>query len=400
MTSIRHKHRFPAAYITGLLFRVCIFSTAIFMLYSCGGTGSRKTGGTNGVTDSVFIPVPKRLSMIFGGDIMAHIPQVYAAYTGDGYDFSETFEYIKPFFDSAGLVILNFETTISADGKYTGYPMFATPPQIASALKKSGADILMLANNHICDKGAEGIRATVSVIEQAGIQYTGAFPDSVSFRERHPLYVSASGINIAILNYTYGTNGMPVPEGMAVNIINKDRIAGDISSVDRSKADHVIVFLHWGEEYARRPSKYQREIARTCHENGADIVIGSHPHVIQPIETILDSTGNVTGVTVYSLGNLVSNQQWRYSDGGMLVKVNLTHNTDSSRNMSVEHLFAWVYRRYERNSQKYTILPQGVADTLLSANPSALAGYNRFIEDSRKLITDGSGSNEIMRAIQ
>lgn len=364
--------------------RVLLYVSIPLLLCSCINKNKAATDGPDADTTAVLRP--KHLSILFGGDIMVHAPQITAAKKENGYDFSETFQYIKPLLDSAGLAVLNFETTISADGSFSGYPLFASPPEIVYALKKAGADILMLANNHICDKGAKGIRATVSTIEQAGLLYTGAFADSAAFRRNHPLYKEAGGIKTAILNYTYGTNGMPVPEGMIVNLIDEDKIARDIASVNKDTTDHIIVFLHWGDEYARAPHKYQKKIADVCHGNGADIVIGSHPHVIQPVDVITDSTGHVTGITVYSLGNLVSNQQWRYSDGGMLWTTDITHDTDGLKWIRSKPTFVWVHTPYEDGRKKYKILTPEAADTMLLNYPASLSRYKQFVGDSRKII--------------
>lgn len=148
-----------------------------------------------------------------------------------------------------------------------------------------------------------------------GLRHTGTFVDSLRHGADHPLRLAANGIRFALFNYTYGTNGLPVPAGTTVNRIDTTVIARDLAAVDRGAVDCVIAFVHWGNEYERRPDSEQRMLAGFLRRHGADLVVGSHPHVVQPFEQ--DSTGAV----FYSLGNFVSNQRRRYCDGGLLAEV-------------------------------------------------------------------------------
>ncbi len=340
---------------------------------------------------------PKRhASLVFGGDVMAHMPQVTAAKRGSAYDFTESFMYVKAFMDSADVVIVNLETTISETGNYSGYPMFSSPPELAYALKKCGVDIVALANNHICDKGAKGISSTTSVAENAGLKYTGTFADSSAFRKLHPLRFIANGIRFALLSYTYGTNGIPVPKGMAVNVIDTARIAADLQTTKRDSTDVVIIYFHWGIEYMRTPSRQEKELAKWCHDNGADIIIGTHPHVLQrPEEACPDTLVKVREITVYSLGNLVSNQRKRYTDGGMLLRLDITLEDSLPAAIESSYMFTWTYAHWQNGRKHYHILPPQVADTLLKAGTPARAAYDTFITDSRKLFDSLPGFYEI-----
>ena len=241
-----------------------------------------------------------RARLLFAGDVMAHLPQLTAARRSDGtHDFFGQFRLVKPRFDAADLVVVNLETTLSAAAPHTGYPCFRTPSSLARALRRAGVDVAVTANNHCCDGGARGIGATLAALDDAGLRHTGTFVDSLRHGADHPLRLAANGIRFALFNYTYGTNGLPVPTGTTVNRIDTTVIARDLAAVDRGSVDCVIAFVHWGNEYERRPDSEQRMLAGFLRRHGADLVVGSHPHVVQPFEQ--DSTGAVLLVGKFRL---------------------------------------------------------------------------------------------------
>jgi Putative enzyme of poly-gamma-glutamate biosynthesis (capsule formation) len=325
---------------------------------------------------------PKRARLVFGGDLMQHTPQVFAARdknTGT-YDYNESFEYVKPIFEQADLSFVNLETTLTASSNYTGYPLFRSPKEIAGTLQDIGIDVAVMANNHVFDGGKNGVFTTIALLDSAGIEHTGVFTDSYDYLSRHPLILKANGLNIALLNYTYGTNGLPTPEGLSINRIDSFSIARDISLIDRSKIDAIIVFFHWGYEYSRQPNKEQRELAELCHSYGAEIVIGSHPHVIQPISFQINDDRTTKEITVYSLGNLVSNQRERYRDGGIIVALDLEKRKDMELTISPSYTPVWI------KLPNYKILTPSVADTI-SMTVSELISYERFITDTNALLS-------------
>lgn len=330
----------------------------------------------------------QQLSILFAGDLMQHLPQVNAAKRDLTYDYTPSFRYLKPLFESVDLAIVNLECTLSEDGTYSGYPNFIAPAQLADGLKSSGVDVVMLANNHICDNNAQGIRSTIEIVKRAGLDYTGAFNDSVSYHSNNPLYLQKQGIGVAILNYTYGTNGYAASREVLVNRIDTTRILRDLSKIDKNRADYTIVFLHWGEEYSRKPNKGQKVLSNWLVAHGVDFIIGSHPHVVQPIVALRDDKGSITNLTAYSLGNLVSNQRWRYSDGGILLKVVITHHSSQGVRIDMENFPVWVYKHYENEFLNYSILPHFVADTLLNSNGAEKRKYLEFVNDTRSLLGD------------
>lgn len=327
------------------------------------------------------IDEPRQARLVFAGDLMQHMPQVRAACRPDGtFDYSETFRYVKPIFEEADFAMLNFETTLTPTSRYTGYPMFRSPAQLADAIRDIGIDAVVMANNHICDNGQTGIEYMTARFDSLGIVHTGAFIDSTRYRMNHPLRFEVKGIRFALLNYTYDTNGVPIPKGTIVNLIDTTAIQNDLRRIDRSETDCIIVFFHWGDEYVRKPNDTQRKLAELCHRYGTEIVMGSHPHVIQPFEAGYDTDSIIRSVTVYSLGNFVSNQRDRYKNGGLIVTLDV-----EKKNEQIEicpyYTPVWVAM------PNYRILPPSVADTL--PLPSGQReSYRQFIRDTRTLLND------------
>lgn len=313
--------------------------------------------------------------IVFGGDLMQHMPQVLAARTADGgYDYSRSFEHVARYFREADVAVVNLETTLSPDGRYSGYPCFCSPVEVADAMVDMGIDIAVMANNHCCDRAGSGIGSTVEALERRGIRHTGVYVDSADYRRNNILRFECGGVRFAMINYTYGTNGIPVPEGRMVNLIDTIVMARDMAAVDRDSIDCLVAFMHWGNEYERRENLRQRQLADFLRRHGADIIIGSHPHVIQPF--VADSAG----VVFYSLGNLVSNQQRRYCDGGLIATVDVIRcDTLPRLRYDVVATPVWVL------CPDYRILPPEVADTL-GMPDDARRRYEQFIADTNSLL--------------
>jgi len=325
----------------------------------------------------------KRARLVFGGDLMQHIPQITAARDGKGgYDFSESFRYVKPVFENADLAVINLETPLTTSDNFSGFPFFRAPEELAIALKDIGIDVAVMANNHVFDDGKRGVLTTQSKLNTEGIKYTGVFSNSEDFIEFHPLILKVNGFKLALLNYTYSTNGLPVPGGLAVNRIDSFAIARDIAHIDRSQIDAVIVFFHWGDEYSLRPNAEQKALAELCHRYGAEIVIGSHPHVVQPVVCSGDN-GEINEITVFSLGNLVSNQRDRYCDGGIIVTLDVIKENGKKIKIKPFYIPVWV------QLPKYSILPPNTADKMI-VTPSDRAAYDRFVSDIKKIMESNS----------
>jgi poly-gamma-glutamate capsule biosynthesis protein CapA/YwtB (metallophosphatase superfamily) len=253
------------------------------------------------------------------GDILIHSTVYEKAYIGDGkYDFTGMFELVKPYLSKSDIAMANQETMIGGtEIGVSTYPSFNSPYEVGDALQDSGVDLVTIANNHTLDRGETAILNALNHWDELGIPYTGAYrseDDSIDIRT-----ITENDITFSFLSYTYGTNGIPVPEGKEylVNLIELERIKAEIQDA-KELSDVIVVSLHFGNEYQRLPSEEQKELATEVANAGADIIIGHHPHVLQPVEWIEREDGKKTFVA-YSLGNFISGQRWDYKDiGGIL----------------------------------------------------------------------------------
>jgi hypothetical protein len=348
-----------------------------------------------GVETSEF-PLPKPLTaadsasvtLLFAGDIMQHGPQIEAALSSDdsSYNYHPCFRYVKPVVSEYDFAIANLEVTL-AGKPFTGYPQFSALDELAVAVRDAGFDVLATANNHSCDRGKAGLLRTLKVLDSLKIMRTGTFRDSADLAGHHPLILKKNEITIALFNYTYGTNGLPVSAPTIVNLIDSSRLVSDLKAARKPGVDFVIVFFHWGNEYQSYQSKEQEKLARISRKNGADVVIGSHPHVIQPMEYFAPDDSNTVGhLLVYSLGNYVSNQRDRYRDGGAMIGFTLTKTWNKKTVTNPEYHLTWVHTPYEHGKKQYYIIPvkQFENDTTLDA--SSLLKLRQFAKDSRELL--------------
>nr|WP_246055101.1 CapA family protein [Pseudalkalibacillus caeni] len=253
------------------------------------------------------------------GDILIHDTVYQRAASGNGtYDFNPLFKQVKPYLDQADITIANQETMIGGTAiGLSSYPSFNSPFEIGDALKNAGVDVVSIANNHTLDRGEKAIFNAITYWEKIGMVYTGSYKSKED--QAVTRIVEKNNISLAFLSYTYGTNGIPVPAGKPylVNLINPERIKRDIKDAEK-KADAVVVSLHFGNEYQRLPSAEQKQLVKEVADAGADVILGHHPHVLQPFEWLERSNGERTFVA-YSLGNFLSGQHADYKDiGGIL----------------------------------------------------------------------------------
>ncbi|MFO7257167.1 MAG: CapA family protein [Bacteroidota bacterium] len=331
-----------------------------------------------------------RISLLFAGDIMGHDSQIASAYnaaTGQ-YDYTSCFAGMKPYIESADVAIGNLEVTL-AGPPYKGYPQFSSPDALAVALRDVGFDVLVSANNHSVDRGRKGILRTIRVLDSLGIPHTGTFANEAARNNEYPLILNKNGFTLALLNYTYGTNGIPVPAPGMVNLIDTAQMRADIQKARQVNPDAIIVFMHWGNEYESLPTRGQRQLADHLCRLGADLVIGSHPHVLQPMEWRKDQNKLV----VYSLGNFVSGQRKRYTDGGAtvyteLMKIRYKPDSVITTIDSVGYFLQWVYRT-EDEKRNYYMIPVPHAEKDIAAfrikGATSQAAFKQFVADSRAL---------------
>jgi poly-gamma-glutamate capsule biosynthesis protein CapA/YwtB (metallophosphatase superfamily) len=328
-----------------------------------------------------------RLSLLFLGDIMQHDSQIADAYNAKNgtYDYRECFQHIRPYIEGVDLAIGNLEVTL-AGRPYKGYPQFSAPDELLVALKDLGLDVLVTANNHCVDRGKAGVDRTIAMLDSFNIPHTGTFRNQAEKNKLHPLIVERQGFRLAILNYTYGTNGLPVTRPNIVNLLDTAMMRKDLEKAVSMKPDVIIVFPHWGTEYLSLPSSTQKAITELCFRYGARLVIGAHPHVLQPMEW----RKSKDQLVAYSLGNFVSGQRKRYTDGGAMIRIELgkvTFNDGSSVTAidTAGYILEWVYRDPYQN---YYVLPSPDVEEQPGAfvlDSEARTAFKTFVSDSRAL---------------
>lgn len=332
--------------------------------------------------------IPDTVNLFFIGDVMQHAPQIKGAWDScrQEYNYIPCFQYIQPYWQQADYVIANLETTLGNEN-FSGYPQFCAPWQLARDLQACGVDFLTTNNNHTCDRGARGISNTLYYLDSLQLAHTGTFTDTASWISQTPFFLRHGKFKMALLSYTYGTNGLPAGKGQVVSLIDTFHMARQIEKARLDTATHIIAIVHWGEEYHTAPNEEQKRLAQWLHEKGADIVIGSHPHVVQPLEYTL-SGEDTTGVTVYSLGNFVSNQSKRYTNGGIGVWLTLIRDKNRNR-YQMKYLSNYVYRPLEKGIRRYYVIPEPLAPVLLRQQDSLL--YRQFYTDTDSILRGAAG---------
>ena len=269
----------------------------------------------------------------FLGDVMLHQAQIDNARIGDGlFDFSDCFSDMEDDLANADIAVANMEFTL-AGKPYTGYPAFSAPDSYAEYMAQCGIDVFLTANNHILDKGERGLSRTLSVYrhleDKYGIRMTGSAENADAAFSNYPLFATVKGMKIAFVNFTYGTNIRPGMLYPGTNYTDREQIVGALRRAEALGADFIIVLPHWGEEYSTTHSESQEDLACLLAENGADLIAGAHPHVVQDVGWI--ECGSEDGAcrkipVIYSLGNAISNMSAPNTQIGLLLTVRLVRN--------------------------------------------------------------------------
>jgi poly-gamma-glutamate capsule biosynthesis protein CapA/YwtB (metallophosphatase superfamily) len=334
-------------------------------------------------------PFCEKISILFLGDIMGHDEQIWSAEKRETntYNYDDVFQYIKDEISEADLAIANFEVTLGGP-PYKGYPAFSSPAALAIACKNAGIDIFAVANNHSADRGNEGILNTIYRLDSLGILHTGTFSDAAARDTLYPMIIEKNEFSLALLNYTYATNGINVPPPVIVNMLDKNLVTADIEKAKSKNPDAIILFLHWGTEYDTIPSKTQTDLADYFFSCGVDLIIGSHPHVIQKMEWTKSSNDIKDRIVVYSLGNYVSNQRRTRTDGGTMVRIELAKKADSLYVSDAGFYLTWVYTPIESYRKKFFILPCSKFENKpeFFTKPEDYQKMKIFIKNSRNLL--------------
>jgi poly-gamma-glutamate synthesis protein (capsule biosynthesis protein) len=296
------------------------------------------------------------------GDLMCHKPQMDGAFVDSiqKYDFNPSFRLVREILNTGDIVIGNLET-VTAGGSFLGYPLFNSPDEFLYAIKNSGFNVIVTSNNHCLDQGIVGLERTAKLIDSLGSTRIGTY---LSNTDRDSIRIIRVGdFRIAILGYTYGINGFQLlqEQRYLVNQIDEDQIRMDIKRSKDAGIDACLIYFHFGNEYERTPSRWQRELVKKTFSFGADIVLASHPHVIQPLEYVelSEESSLDTGLVAFSLGNFISNQRGRFKQAGVILEITLEKNIISGRCRisSVGVHPTWVHIKKENGKYKHTIVP-------------------------------------------
>ena len=334
---------------------------------------------------SLSVQAQQRVSLLFAGDAMQHSAQIENARTSQGYDYESCFEIIKEEVESAGMAIVNLEVPLGGS-PYTGYPQFCAPDAFAQALRNTGFDLFLTANNHCLDRRERGLERTIRQLDSLQVLHTGTYCSEKGRSRLHPLLLRKNGIRFAFLNYTYGTNGIQVRPPYIVNYMQQDEMLKDIDAAKRNGADVIIVCPHWGDEYYTLPNVRQRKLADSLIAAGAHLVIGTHPHVIQPIEAHRDSTGEIKAVVAYSLGNFISNMKTRETMGSIIFKVDIVKQGGRIYIESPRYALIFTQRPVHVPGKGFVVVPASRWVSKGDSIPaSLLIPLSRFVQDSRRL---------------
>ena len=297
------------------------------------------------------------------GDIMCHNTQYIDAYndeTGE-YDFSYVFDDISLYTKTADICVGNLETTFAGeDVGYSSYPTFNTPDSLAYELKDIGVDVLSTAGNHALDKGFNGLSRTIAVLNNADISHLGTYKSKEEQDKTLIKYVK--GIKIAFVNFAYGTNGIPIPSDKpyCVNLIDENLMKEQIDRAKGEEPDIIIACMHWGTEYKTTPSSTQEQLADFLFKNGVDIILGTHPHVLEPMEkrtVTLDDGSTKDGFVIYSLGNFIADQNAEYTRDSIILNIDITKHTDGKITIdNYEYVPIYMYKDTSKKKQKMKLL--------------------------------------------
>lgn len=326
--------------------------------------------------EEIHEPVIKTALIDFTGDLMVHSYQYEESYdpsTG-AYEFDHNFQAVKKYFSSADYTVGNLETVLGGDEiGAQDYPCFNTPDSFAQAAKDAGFDFFTTANNHCADQGTDALIRTLDVLDSIGIKHTGT---NRSQEEKDKIEITdINGIKFVFLSYTYGTNGMKYRNDYNVNMLTEENIKTDIAKAKKLNPDFIVVMPHWGNEYETHQSEEQEKWADLMFAEGADIIVASHPHVLQPMEmrTITDSDGTKRqGYVMYSMGNFISSQTTVPRNASIILNIAVKKVDDQKAQITkVSFIPIWTQFRNGNNVNDFVV--RSVYDVL--TDPDRTAKY-------------------------
>ncbi len=295
------------------------------------------------------------LTLLFTGDILVHGDQLKSAWYPDDstWNFRVWFEDVEEILHNADFCIGNLEQPLGVK-PFKGYPSFGSPAVLAEDLKKAGFNVLLTANNHANDRGTKGIRKTIEVLDSLKIHHTGTFASENERNENIPLILEKNNIRLALLNYTYGSNS-PADETL-LSVMDFGVAKKDIAAAKKSNPDKIIALMHWGNEYKSFPNAVQKQWKDSLLHWGADYIIGTHPHVLQPMEW--DNSAENETFVAWSLGNFISNMYFKRTDGGALLHLTLSRENGEVSISDAAYDLVYVYKYRDDNQHiQYRLRP-------------------------------------------
>lgn len=362
---------------------LCLTLSFVFLLCGCGEVKDETVPAV-----SQQQPEVEYINILTLGDNLLHMPVVNSGRQSDGtYKFGHLYENIRDYIEKADLAVIGQETPFGgAEFGYSGYPMFNSPSDMGKTLYEEGFNVILHASNHILDKGVKGAENTLSFwkaypdVTVLGVNESPEAKEKVVIKE-------VKGAKLALLNYTYGTNGITLPYGKEylVNYIDEEKIHSDAVFAEEN-ADFTVAFMHWGTEYRMKPDSSQKELAKKMCEWGIDLVIGAHPHVIEPFEIIEAENGNKMPV-YYSLGNYVSRQKEARNLLGALADVTLKYD---GKSVTIENCsFVPIVTHYNTACNKFSVYPLSEYSNELAAQHGVRQYDGEItVEEWQKIIAD------------
>lgn len=371
------KNHFPCRWLLALALSI----------YSCQTQAVDKATTDNNTDNSpqqqATETVPQSAVLYFVGDAMQHLPQINRAKLigKNNYDYSDCFSLLEPTIKGADYAVVNLEVPLGgAKRVYSGYPMFNCPDEYAIALKDAGFDMFLTANNHMLDRNDEGLRRTLSVLDSIGVDHTGTFANRQDRLYKTPFIKDINGIKFGFLNYTYGTNGIVASDGAEVNYIDRDEMKREIDLTKDQGAEIIVVAIHWGDEYRLHENAEQRQTADFLLEQGVDMIIGSHPHVVEPMHLVDNPVTGHKSLIVYSLGNFLSNQNDIDSRGGASVTCTIERN-DKGEAIVKEAFYDTFFTAKPYNAtSNYQVVPASMPEFVPANQKSDWEKFNRNSE--------------------
>lgn len=335
----------------------------------------------------------QRFKLLFVGDIMQHKPQIKSAeiIPNQAYDYESCFKYVSPIIEQADLAIGNLEVTLPGKPPYQGYPQFRSPDDLAKGLRFAGFDMMVTSNNHSNDAGKIGVINTISTLKNYGFYQTGTFKNAAERDLFYPLIIYKNDFKLGFLNYTYGTNGLRTKPPTIVNYIDTTLMRKDLELATLLNPDFIIVIMHWGDEYKLNENRQQQKLTKWLFENGADLVIGAHPHVVQPIKEMPTTDPSDKNIVVYSMGNFISNQTKLNTDGGIMVEIDLEKNPKTKKTVvsNYQYIPVWRYiQKGRKGKRNYFAVPvsafENGKEAVLKMTEADKLAMKRFARKTRK----------------